>query len=460
MLNPPNDVCSQSRPSTTGIEHSYKHEAQCVPPTYIPYESNINTFLVPPPNQTNPSDTLFTVSVPTDFSNLDPISFVKHKAKRKVTRQEVVNKNNQPVIHLPDNPNRHLVPEDLQMLICSQNPTRGIKFTYSQRMNTQMMVDDYVLKKKKGPYLSKGGRVVNWKCINDNCRYTVVTWEGQIQDTVREHNHHSQPDLFFKKQARFKIKENIVQEEVDNPNPVANVVMDVVTETSPEMRNKLGSIDALKQAARRYNRKIHRESHPPVQPMLYHMEIQPEKLAIDPVDAEHPVGQITNMDSQQTAQPVTSHMLLDHVGGETGIVSLVQSGNYEVVGEFPADFQFSIDISDQVGHYTEVYTEQLVNTEEVEVSICSEQLTLEEIADVGVTSEKVMVKNVQIMSTEKLINNNHLSGNQDDVVKNFQNVSNEKLVDNDPSGNHLDDDVEVLLEPSPPTRENPLVDEL
>merc|ERR1712179_842752 len=144
---------------------------------------------------------------------------------------------------------------------------------------------------------------------------------------------------------------------------------------------------------------------------------------------------ITNMDSQQTAQPVTSHMLLDHVGGETGIVSLVQSGNYEVVGEFPADFQFSIDISDQVGHYTEVYTEQLVNTEEVEVSICSEQLTLEEIADVGVTSEKVMVKN-------------------------FQNVSNEKLVDNDPSGNHLDDDVEVLLEPSPPTRENPLVDEL
>jgi len=467
MLSPADDWCSQRQPSKTGIEPSYKHEAQYLPPTYIPYESDINTFLIPPTNPTNPSDTLFTVSIPTDFSNLDPISFVKQKAKRKVTRQEVVNKNNQPVIHLPDNPNRHLVPEDLQMLICSQNPNRGIKFTYSQRMNTQMMVDDYVLKKKKGPYLSKGGRVVNWKCINDNCRYTVVTWEGQIQDTIREHNHLSQPELFFKKQARFKIKENIVQEEIDNPNPVANVVMDVVTETSPEMRNKIGSIDALKQAARRYNRKIHRDSQPAVQPVVYHMEFQSEKLTLDPMDAEPPVTLITNMDSQRTVQPVTSHMLLDHDAGETDIVSFIQSGNYEVVGEFPADFQFSMDLPGQVGHYTEVFTdgletEELVNTEEVEVPRCSEQVTLEEIADLGDTPEQVMVKNVQVTSTEKLIdNNNDLSGNQDqdDLVQNIHIVSNEKLVDNDLSGNHLDD-VQELLEPSPPTRENPLVGEL
>jgi len=466
MLNPAVDNCSQSQPSTEGIEPSYKHEAQSqyVPSTYIPYESNFNTFLVPP-NQTNStSDALFTVSLPTDFSNLDPISFVKQKAKRKVTRQEVVNKNNQPVIHLPDNPNRHLVPEDLQMMICSQNPNRGIKFTYSQRMNTQMMVDDYVLKKKKGPYLSRGGRVINWKCINDNCRFTVVTWEGQIQDTVREHNHHSQPEVFFKKQARFKIKENMVQEEIENPNPnpVSNIVMDVVTETSPEMRNKIGSIDALKQAARRYNRKLHRESQPPEQPMQYHMDFQPKQLNINPVDAQPPV---TNLDFQRTVQPVTSHMLLDHDGGEADIVSFIQSGNYEVVGEFPVDFQFSMDLSDQVGHYTEVYTEgmeteELVNREEVVVPICSEEVTLEEIAeDIGETTEQMMVENVRKIPTEEFVNNNSDPNDQDDLVKNVQIASNEKLVDpNNLSGNHLVG-FEELSEPSP-IRENPLTEEL
>merc|ERR1712083_163068 len=158
--------------------------------------------------------------------------------------------------------------------------------------------------------------------------------------------------------------------------------MDVVTETNPEMRNKIGSIDALKQAARRYNRKIHRESQPPEQPMLYQMEFQPKQLTINPVDVQPPV---TNLEFQRTFQPVTSHMLLDHEGGETDIVSFIQAGNYEVVGEFPADFQFSMDLSGQVGHYTEVYTEgmeteELVNTEEVVVPICSEQVTLEEIA--------------------------------------------------------------------------------
>jgi hypothetical protein len=83
-------------------------------------------------------------TVEQDFSALDPISFVKQRPrpKRKITRSATVNKNNQPVPCLPDKPNRHLVPQDLQMLIFHQNPSRGIKFTYGQ-----MMVDDYVLKR-------------------------------------------------------------------------------------------------------------------------------------------------------------------------------------------------------------------------------------------------------------------------------------------------------------------------
>lgn len=80
------------------------------------------------------------------------------------------------------NGNRHLVPDDLKSLIIGENPERNIKFTLSQRLNTQMVVDDFVLKKKKGPFLSRGGRVINWKCVNDSCTYTCVSYEGQLQD--------------------------------------------------------------------------------------------------------------------------------------------------------------------------------------------------------------------------------------------------------------------------------------
>ena len=106
-----------------------------------------------------------------DFSELDPISFVDREHSKdqrsKRTRQSTVNKNNQPLAPLPENPNRHLVPEDLQRLIITTNPGRSIKFTYSQRMNTQMVLNDFVLKKKKGPYRSRGGRIINWKCVRE-----------------------------------------------------------------------------------------------------------------------------------------------------------------------------------------------------------------------------------------------------------------------------------------------------
>ena len=206
-----------------------------------------------PFNQTVPS-------IQTDFAALDPISFVPKEPRSKRKRQTIDSafalKQTK-----PDNPNRHLVPEDLQHMITQKNIDRDIKFTLSQRMNTQMVVDDYVLKKKKGPYKSRGGRVINWKCVNDTCQYTAITWEGDIQDTSRQHNHPAQPELYIKKQTRARVRESIANDiqmasVFCEDRPVTSTVYDVVNETDSEVRDMIGSIDALKQAARRFNRKL------------------------------------------------------------------------------------------------------------------------------------------------------------------------------------------------------------
>ena len=236
-----------------------------------------------------------------DFSSLDPISIVQKEPRPKRTKQ--------PSNSLPENPNRHLVPEDLQGLIIRNNPSRSIKFTMSQRMNTQMVVDDYVLKKKKGPYSTRGGRVINWKCVNDTCQYTAVTWEGEIQDTSRQHNHPAQPELYIKKQARVKIRENIVNEKIQmtEDRPMSNLVNEVVNDTNNDVRDMIGSVDALKQAARRFNRKLQNK------------------------DTKPSPGQATIAVSSK-ADPSSM------------IVGVEDLSRYEVVGEFPVDLQFSLDI--------------------------------------------------------------------------------------------------------------------
>ena len=232
-----------------------------------------------------------------DFSSLDPISIVQKEPRPKRTKQ--------PSNSLPENPNRHLVPEDLQGLIIRNNQSRSIKFTMSQRMNTQMVVDDYVLKKKKGPYSTRGGRVINWKCVNDTCQYTAVTWEGEIQDTSRQHNHPAQPELYIKKQARVKIRENIVNEKIQmtEDRPMSNLVNEVVNDTNNDVRDMIGSVDALKQAARRFNRKLQ------------------------------------NKDTKQATIAVSSK-----ADPSSMIVGVEDLSRYEVVGEFPVDLQFSLDI--------------------------------------------------------------------------------------------------------------------
>ena len=126
------------------------------------------------------------------------------------------------------NPNRYLVSEDLQSVIISSNPERDIKFTFSQRMNTQMVVDNYVLKKKKGPFYNGDVTVINWRCVKDTCQFTVVTHDGQIRDTLRQHNHEPQPELFIHKQARAKIRKSIETDSLSEDTPAADAVNNVV----------------------------------------------------------------------------------------------------------------------------------------------------------------------------------------------------------------------------------------
>jgi len=413
----------------TQPEGSYKSEAENQLPlaanTFIPFETKPNPFQL----SQDPS-TMFTMTISPDFSALDPISFVKHepKPKRKMIKQEPYTFNHS-VPNLPDNPNRHLVPQDLQMKIILENPTRGIKFTYSQRMNTQMVVDDFVLKKKKGPYLTRGGRVVNWKCTNEQCHYTAVTWEGQIQDTARQHNHPRQPELYAKKQARVRIRENMVQEVsnmVQEENPVTNVVMDVVTDTNPEMRNVIGSIDALKQVARRINRKLQKDNNPVEQPQMM----------------------------------IDSSTLITNIG---------QYQDYEVVGEFPADYQFTLEVSDQGGLFTDhngatatatgfgdvlgkVDTSNsdvdFVNKLDKETAVLklrgSEQVDK---ADAG----NIKVLTVEELSPDYIANEN----------KSIRGDTEDSLNDSDISESYNQDDIEGLLETSSPSKlEEPLQEEV
>ena len=106
-----------------------------------------------------------------DFENSDE-EYVDQRMALHVTQ-----KLDQPQL---ENPNKHLVTEDLQLLIIQENTDREIKFTFSQRMNTQMVVDNFVLKKKKGPFLTTSGRIINWRCHVASCMYTAVTKEGRL----------------------------------------------------------------------------------------------------------------------------------------------------------------------------------------------------------------------------------------------------------------------------------------
>ena len=106
------------------------------------------------------------------------------------------------------------VPEDLKNLIIRNNPECGIRFTLSQRFNDQMIIDGFILKKKRGPTLAKTGfrnntqneRLVNWKCSKSGCLYFLVTFEGRIKSIRGVHDHARMEEEYVKKEARLRLK--------------------------------------------------------------------------------------------------------------------------------------------------------------------------------------------------------------------------------------------------------------
>lgn len=101
-------------------------------------------------------------------------------------------------IERPCGINKYPVPEDLQAAIIAANPRHRIQFVTSQRMNLQMILDGYLLNKKKGPRSTRQGRTINWRCVVAACRYTVTSHEGHLVGgkAAAKHNHPAQPELY------------------------------------------------------------------------------------------------------------------------------------------------------------------------------------------------------------------------------------------------------------------------
>ena len=127
-------------------------------------------------------------------------------------------------------PTRNIVTEDLQQMIVTNNQgrfkpvanvftdqspflefsfarqlilNRSVHFTKSQRDNVQLVLDDFILKKKKGPFLSRGlqvsnflrdhclqlFQVISWRCTVPGCPFTATTKEGSIVEGRKPHSH-------------------------------------------------------------------------------------------------------------------------------------------------------------------------------------------------------------------------------------------------------------------------------
>ena len=101
----------------------------------------------------------------------------------------------------PVNRNKYLVSQQLQELLISHNPGQSIRFVSSQRQNTQMVLNGFLLKKKKGPTPTKNGAVIHWRCTSDSCRFTLHTIDAAIKPMRHMHNHTPPTALVLKRIA-------------------------------------------------------------------------------------------------------------------------------------------------------------------------------------------------------------------------------------------------------------------
>lgn len=100
------------------------------------------------------------------------------------------------------NRNKYLVSQDLKHTIITTNPHHHIDFVNSQRRNTQMVLNGFLLKKTKGPNMTRAGRAVHWRCAKDGCRYTAHTVEGRLNIGKAIHDHPIPFDLVLSKMRK------------------------------------------------------------------------------------------------------------------------------------------------------------------------------------------------------------------------------------------------------------------
>ena len=148
-----------------------------------------------------------------------------------------------------ENKTRNPVPENIKVALAENNVDRGIKFTLSHLMNDQMLLDNYLLKKNKGPIDRKKGVTINWQCVSQNCYFRATTVDADIEKTNGNHNHDPNVELFIKREGRLKLKEAVAVSDA----PLASVVMNVIAGTSDDTYlTAHGSNEAMKQCARRF----------------------------------------------------------------------------------------------------------------------------------------------------------------------------------------------------------------
>jgi len=209
--------------------------------------------------------------VPYSKNDLLNAHYINQDIKSRISSQIANYANINPTDIKPFEEPKHQVPEDLQSLIISCNPKLDIKFTHSQRRNTQIVVSGYLLNKKRGPYTPahNGLRTINWKCRASGCPYSLLTVEGTLKETDL-HNHENQPGLFVKTEARAQLIKQIVE---------GAVTSEVLQETQPDILGMLGSVDALRQAANRMKRKL-RQKDEVLKPVIVDPSNEPHQLRL------------------------------------------------------------------------------------------------------------------------------------------------------------------------------------
>ena len=150
-----------------------------------------------------------------------------------------------------ENKTKHPVPDYIKEGLQRNNPERGIKFTLSHMMNDQMLLDNNLLKKKKGPIERVKGLTINWRCVTQNCFFCATTVDCDVEHTNGVHNHDTNVEAFYKREGRIQLKEAVSASDV----PLASVVLNVINSTTDgAYLTAHGSNESMKQCGRRFRK--------------------------------------------------------------------------------------------------------------------------------------------------------------------------------------------------------------